>query len=194
MTRQFLSIVPLVVLTLGCGKQAPAAPGASGPSAFPGTPPAPPARPAAVSPSTPAPPPEAPVVAPPAITATPLADPGVDLINEQGLLRPALFAYDSDELDAGAREALEHNARLLRQNATWVVTIEGHCDERGTPEYNLALGDRRALAARNYLQSLGISADRLKTVSYGEEFPFDSGHDEKAWSANRRAHFMVTAR
>jgi peptidoglycan-associated lipoprotein len=72
--------------------------------------------------------------------------------------------------------------------------VEGHCDERGTAEYNLALGDRRAAAAVAYLRSLGITADRLKTVSYGKEFPFDPGHDEAAWSQNRRAHFVITGK
>ena len=76
----------------------------------------------------------------------------------------------------------------------WIVTIEGHCDERGSAEYNLALGERRALAAKSYLVSLGIGADRMRTVSYGKEFPFDSGHDDGAWSTNRRAHFMLTAK
>ncbi len=74
------------------------------------------------------------------------------------------------------------------------MTIEGHCDERGTAEYNLALGERRAVAARAYLVSLGIAADRLRTVSYGKEFPFDPGHDERAWAKNRRAHFVITAK
>ena len=74
------------------------------------------------------------------------------------------------------------------------MTIEGHCDERGTAEYNLALGERRATAARAYLVSLGIPADRLRTVSYGKEFPFDPGHDESAFAKNRRAHFVITAK
>jgi peptidoglycan-associated lipoprotein len=82
----------------------------------------------------------------------------------------------------------------VRQNSSWIVTVEGHCDERGTAEYNLALGDRRATAAVAYLRSLGIPADRLKTVSYGKEFPFDPGHDETAWAKNRRAHFVITAK
>jgi peptidoglycan-associated lipoprotein len=82
----------------------------------------------------------------------------------------------------------------LKQYATWVITIEGHADERGTAEYNLALGERRALAARNYLISLGIAADRLRTISYGKEFPFDPLHSEAAWSKNRRAHFVITAK
>ena len=82
----------------------------------------------------------------------------------------------------------------MKKYPTWVITVEGHADERGTAEYNLALGERRAVAARTYLLSLGIAADRIKTVSYGKEFPFDPGHDESAWSKNRRAHFVVTGK
>jgi peptidoglycan-associated lipoprotein len=83
---------------------------------------------------------------------------------------------------------------VMKKYSTWVVTIEGHADERGTAEYNLALGERRALAARNYLVSLGVPAERLRTVSYGKEFPFEPGHDEGSWSKNRRAHFVVTSK
>jgi peptidoglycan-associated lipoprotein len=89
---------------------------------------------------------------------------------------------------------MDANAELLTRYPNWVVTIEGHCDERGTPEYNLALGERRALAARNYLISLGIAGDRLRTVSYGKEFPFDPGHTDAAWAQNRRAHFVITSK
>jgi len=109
-------------------------------------------------------------------------------------LKPVLFALDSDELDETAKKILAANADVLKQYASWVITVEGHTDERGTAEYNLALGDRRALAARNYLISLGIAADRLRTVSYGKEFPFDAEHSEVAWSKNRRAHFMLTSK
>jgi peptidoglycan-associated lipoprotein len=101
---------------------------------------------------------------------------------------------DSDELDDTARGVLNADAEILKAYPTWAVTLEGHCDERGTAEYNLALGDRRALAAKNYLVSLGISGDRIRTVSYGKEFPFDPGHDEAAWAQNRRAHFMLTSK
>ena len=104
------------------------------------------------------------------------------------------YALDQSEIDAAGQQALNANAELMKKYATWVVTIEGHADERGTAEYNLALGERRALAARNYLVSLGIPADRLRTVSYGKEFPFEPGHDEAAWSKNRRAHFVVTSK
>jgi peptidoglycan-associated lipoprotein len=89
---------------------------------------------------------------------------------------------------------LQANAAILKKYPTWIITIEGHCDERGTAEYNLALGEKRALAAKTYLVSLGVPADRLRTVSYGKEFPVDPGHDESAWSKNRRAHFVVTSK
>ena len=75
-----------------------------------------------------------------------------------------------------------------------MVTIEGHCDERGTAEYNLALGERRAVAVKTYMVSLGIAPDRVRTVSYGKEFPFDQAHSDEAWSRNRRAHFVITAK
>ena len=89
---------------------------------------------------------------------------------------------------------LTKNAEILRQYPSWVVTIEGHCDQRGTAEYNLPLGDRRAQSARAYLISLGIPAERLKTVTYGSEFPFDPGTTEEAYAKNRRAHFVVTSK
>ena len=105
---------------------------------------------------------------------------------------PVFFGYDSSEIDGESRRVLDENAAVLRSNANWVVTIEGHCDERGTAEYNLALGERRAVAAKQYLVEFGLSADRLRTVSYGKEFPFDPGRDEAAWRANRRAHLVIT--
>jgi len=98
------------------------------------------------------------------------------------------------DLRADARTALSKSADFLKSYPTIKVTIEGHCDERGTAEYNLALGERRAVAARAYLIAQGISADRLRIVSYGKEFPFDPGHDESAFAKNRRAHFVITAK
>jgi peptidoglycan-associated lipoprotein len=147
---------------------------------------------------TPPPPPRAaaePVPVPP----EPLRDEGIntaslDDLNRNSPLKPAFFLLDSSDIDPTAKSVLDGNAALLRQNPTWVVTIEGHCDERGTAEYNLALGERRAGAAFAYLVSLGIPASRLKTVSYGKEFPFDPGHDDNAWAKNRRAHFVITAK
>jgi peptidoglycan-associated lipoprotein len=115
-------------------------------------------------------------------------------INRESPLEPAFFVIDSSELDDLARQVLEVNAEVLREYPSWVVTIEGHCDERGTAEYNLGLGERRALVAREQLLGLGIAAERVRTVSYGKEFPFDPGHDDAAWKSNRRAHFVITAR
>jgi peptidoglycan-associated lipoprotein len=118
----------------------------------------------------------------------------VDDLNRDSPLRAAFFEYDSSDLTAEARAALDADAATLKKYPTWAVTIEGHCDERGTAEYNLALGERRAAAAQSYLVTLGVSADRLKTVSYGKEFPFDPGHDEAAYAKNRRAHFVITGK
>ena len=86
------------------------------------------------------------------------------------------------------------NAEWLKKWPTVKIQIEGHCDERGSNKYNMALGDKRANAARDYLVSLGIDASRVTTISYGEERPFVEGHDEAAWSQNRRGHFVVTAK
>ncbi len=99
------------------------------------------------------------------------------------------FAYDSSQLDPTAMETLKRNAEIIKQMPNSVIQIEGHCDERGTQQYNLALGERRALAVRDYLIRLGISGDRLVTISYGEEDPADPGHSESAWAKNRRAEF-----
>ena len=121
-----------------------------------------------------------------------IASRSLEELNRSLLLEPVFFVLDSAELDERGRQAVEANADMLARFPTWAVTIEGHCDERGTPEYNLALGERRAVAARRYLVELGLDAGRVRTVSYGKEFPFDPGHDETAWAANRRAHFVIT--
>ena len=109
-------------------------------------------------------------------------------------LKPAFFDYDKADLRGDARDVLAANAAWLKSHPTIAFTIEGHCDERGTAQYNLALGDRRANSAKEYLVSLGIDAGRVKTVSYGKERPFATGHDEDSWAKNRRAHFVVTAK
>ena len=118
----------------------------------------------------------------------------IDDINKNSPFQPVFYAYDSSEVDGLGQQSLTTNAGILKKYPSWVITIEGHADERGTAEYNLALGERRALAARNYLVSLGIPADRLRTVSYGKEFPFDPAHSEAAWAKNRRAQFVVTSK
>ena len=118
----------------------------------------------------------------------------LDDLNRDSPLKPAFFGLDSAELDTQGQTAVQGNAELLKKYSSWVITIEGHCDERGTAEYNLALGERRAVAVKTYLVSLGIAPDRLRIVSYGKEFPFDPAHSETAWSKNRRAHFVITAK
>lgn len=101
------------------------------------------------------------------------------------------FGYDSSALSLEAQSILREKAAWLRNNPGTTVIIEGHCDERGTTEYNLALGDRRAESVRSFLVNLGISAGRMTTVSYGEERPLDPGHNEAAWAKNRRAQFVL---
>ncbi len=189
------SITSLVLATAffvgACGGKTPPVPVATtappSPEAFP----SPTARPPA--PPTPVPEPP-PIVVEAPVTSDPLATMDTDEINRQAPLAPVFFGYDSDEIDADGQRVLNANAAVLNKYPTWTITIEGHSDERGTAEYNLALGERRALSAKSYLLSLGISADRIRTVSYGKEFPFDPGHDEAAWARNRRGHFVVTAR
>lgn len=114
------------------------------------------------------------------------------LAHTRGWLGDAYFNYDEATLDGAAQSALQNSATWLKgEGAAYNLLIEGHCDERGTEQYNLALGDRRANTAKDYLVTLGINAGRIRTVSYGEERPFDEGHDDGAWSKNRRAHLVL---
>ena len=109
----------------------------------------------------------------------------------RGLIKDAYFGYDEAALGADAQAALTDSANWLKKNPGYNLLIEGHCDERGTEQYNLALGDRRANQAKQFLMTLGVDAGRIRTVSYGEERPFDPGHDESAWAKNRRAHLVL---
>jgi peptidoglycan-associated lipoprotein len=109
--------------------------------------------------------------------------------SEGGPLSDILFSFDEATLSEAARLTLESHATWIRAHGDLRILVEGHCDERGTVEYNLALGEQRARAARDYLVSLGVPAERLQTVSFGKERPLDSGRDEAAWAKNRRAHF-----
>lgn len=164
------------------------------PVARPAPPPPPSTGEATRPPSPPEPAPEPPPVPAEPVTSDDISSRSLDEINRDSPLSPVFFALDSFEIDSAGQQVLQRNADVLKKYSIWQITIEGHCDERGTAEYNLALGERRALAARNYLVSLGIDAGRLKTISYGKEFPFDPGHNEEAWAKNRRAHFVVTAK
>jgi len=111
-----------------------------------------------------------------------------------GLLGDVYFDFDKADLTETSRSRLARNAEFLRAHPEFQLSIEGHCDERGTNEYNLALGERRAAAAKDYLVSLGVAGGRLRTVSYGEERPQCTQTDESCWSLNRRAHFLITGR
>jgi peptidoglycan-associated lipoprotein len=120
--------------------------------------------------------------------------PGEDNIpvaGEGGVLQDIHFAFDSYALDNSSRVVLKRNYEWLAANPNAEAEVEGHCDERGTNEYNMALGMKRARAAQEYLVSLGIKAARLNTVSYGKELPLDPAHTEEAWAKNRRVHFVV---
>ena len=183
-----LAVVVLLALGSGCAKKQP-------PVARPTTPPP---GSSSVDPNRPPSPPQ-PVAEPQPVPPEPLAEDtlasrDIDEINKNSPFQPVFFRFDSSEIDTTAQQSLNANAEILKKYPSWVITIEGHADERGTAEYNLALGERRAVAARTYLVSLGVPADRLRTVSYGKEFPFDPGHDEAAWANNRRAQFVVTSK
>jgi peptidoglycan-associated lipoprotein len=190
-TSVLLAVFALAA-AVSCGGKKP-------PIARPTPPPPPGTNASAPPPATRPPAPPEPVAEPTIVPPEPvredaIASASLDDINRNSPLKPLFFEYDSSEVNDAGRAVLDENAATLKKYPSWMVTIEGHCDERGTAEYNLALGDRRAAAARTHLIALGISADRLRTVSYGKEFPFDAGHDEAAFEKNRRAHFVITSK
>jgi peptidoglycan-associated lipoprotein len=181
----------LIVAIAACNRRRP-----------PVTAPVPPSTPTVAAPPLgPAPPPlpptrvaeDLPVPPQPALAEDAIANRSLDDLNRDSPLRPVFFQVDSADLDDAGRMTAAANAEVLKKYPRWVVTIEGHCDERGSPEYNLALGERRAVAVKSYLVSLGVSPDRVRTVSYGKEFPFDPARTEEAFSKNRRGHFVITS-
>jgi peptidoglycan-associated lipoprotein len=119
---------------------------------------------------------------------------GIDFpsTEETGPLAPVYFEYDSATVTADAQQILQHHALWIKDHPGSRIALEGHCDERGTVEYNLALGEQRARAVYDYLTSLGVPGTRLSTVSFGKERPVDPGHNEQAWAKNRRVHFAVS--
>jgi peptidoglycan-associated lipoprotein len=126
------------------------------------------------------------------VVETPVTkEPAVPTDVKPAVLNDVFFAYDKYNLTSESKSVLEGNAAELKRTTDAMVTIEGHCDERGTTSYNLALGEKRANAAKEYLVALGIDGSRINVVSYGKERPFDTGHDETAWAKNRRAHFVA---
>jgi peptidoglycan-associated lipoprotein len=174
---------------LACGKKPPQ------------TAPPPPAATTAATPAptTPAPPPPPPPAPTPPPTRPPteeelFAKSTIDQLNAQKPFGDPLFAYDSTELSEDARGILQKNATWMKRWSTTKVVVEGHADSRGTNEYNLALGERRADVVRDYLVGLGIAADRLTIVSKGEEEPACKDDTESCWQQNRRSHLVITAK
>jgi len=177
-----LLAVALPLLLSGCGKKRPPVVTTHGP-----------ARPAAPPTPTPEPWPTGGDVRPVDESTASGEDFSVsDASGEGGPLADIHFDYDQAALTDEARAILEKHALWLQNHREAKVMVEGHCDERGTVEYNLALGNQRAQVTRDYLASLGVAADRLRTTSYGKARPLDPGHDEGAWAKNRRAHFAVS--
>jgi peptidoglycan-associated lipoprotein len=175
----FVVALAFVVAAVGCGKKTP--------------PPQP--QPAPVTPTQPPPAP-----APPEREVQPVDEYArikampTDEIERMGLLAEVHFDYDKSDIRDADRQILAKNAEVLKKFDFLKVTVEGHCDERGSVEYNLALGERRAKGAMDYLLSLGVGADRLKQVSYGKEVPLCQQAAEDCWARNRRAHFTITGK
>jgi peptidoglycan-associated lipoprotein len=118
----------------------------------------------------------------------------LDELNAERPLEDVFFSFDSSDISEAGRASLQKNATFLSRWPNTRILVEGHCDSRGTPEYNLALGEQRAAAVRDYLVSLGLSADRVTIVSKGEEQPFCTEEAESCYSQNRRGHFLFTAK
>ena len=185
-TNALMVLAVLVTVVVGaCAKKTPPVARPMPPPPVQAAPPPPPPPPSPVS---------EPVPVPPMPVEDIVGSKSLDDLNRESPLQPLYFDLDSSEVSVPGQTVLQANAAVLKKYPAWQITVEGHCDERGTAEYNLALGERRALAARTYLVSLGVPADKVKTVSYGKEFPFDAGHDDAAWGKNRRAHFVITAK
>jgi peptidoglycan-associated lipoprotein len=181
-----LTSLAVVFVVSGCAKR-PLVPVASAPPPTAATaPPTPPPTPAPAAP-TPAPAPTPPPVATPA--PQPPAPPSQ--YHAEAALKTIHFDFDKSDIRPGDAKILDANAAWLTANPTLLLLIEGHCDERGTAEYNLALGERRAKATQTYLVSRGVQAERITLVSYGEERPECTEHSEKCWATNRRAQFLV---
>jgi peptidoglycan-associated lipoprotein len=176
------------VLGLGaaaCAKKAPVVAPPAPPPAAPAAPPAPPAPP----------PPPAAAPAPRALTEDEIfAQKSVEQLNSERPLGDVFFDLDHSNIRDDARTALTANATWLKRWSGTRISIEGHCDERGTAEYNLGLGERRANAVRSYLVELGVPADRIVIVSKGKESPFCTDSNESCWQQNRRGHFIITAK
>ena len=188
MTRSFqfgAAAILVLALASACGKKPVETPA--------------PAPPPPTTPTTPAPPPPPPPPPPAPQPAAPTEEElfekmTLDELNKKGVLGDVFFAYDSVELSSESRATLQKNVDYMKRWTSTRIMVEGHADSRGTNEYNLALGERRADAARDYLVSLGLAADRITIVSKGEEQPFCREETESCWQQNRRGHFIFTAK
>jgi peptidoglycan-associated lipoprotein len=186
-----MSLLLLGVAGAGCAKR-PATTAADAPAPSAPPPSAPSAAPAPSSPSTPAPAPSSPTTTAAAPSGTARPVPGEFAAIAE--LRDINFDFDKYDIRPGDARTLDANAAWLKANGNHLLLIEGHCDNRGTNEYNLALGERRAKSTMNYLVSQGVQASRITIISYGEERPVCSEATETCWDRNRRAHFLVKPR
>jgi peptidoglycan-associated lipoprotein len=181
------AIVAVAITASACGKKVPpAAPAPAPPPAAAAAPPAPP-------------PPPAPAATPPATPRAPTEEEvfsrkSLDQLNAEKPMGDAFFDYDKAEIRPESRAVLQKNADFMKKWASVVVSVEGHCDVRGSSEYNLALGSRRANAVKDYLLGLGVAANRVTVLSKGKEQPFCTEESEACWQQNRRGHFIVTAK
>jgi len=181
------SMIVGLLFVAACAKRPVAMAPQAAPAPAPAPPPAaPPPAPAPVAPTPPPPPPAAIAPAPPAPRPAP---PKEYMANDN--LKPIHFAFDKADIRPADAKVLDASAKWLAANPNQLLLIEGHCDERGTDAYNLALGDRRAKAAMNYLVAQGVASDRITIVSFGEERPLCKDHNEGCWSQNRRDMFLV---
>lgn len=178
------AVLALTVFVVACGRREP--------PATPAPPPPPPPAPV-VQPPPPPPPPAPEPPPPPAPTEAELfAQMSLEQLNAQQPLENVRFDYDRADLSDEARASLQKNATWMNRWTSTRVTVEGHADSRGTSEYNLALGERRAAAAKTYMVSLGVDEARINTVSFGEERPICTEENEACWSQNRRGQFVIT--
>ena len=179
----FSGVIAMILVSGACSGNPP-------PEAEPTPPPAPIEQPPApVAPPPQVEPPMA-VQPEPMLEEEPLLVQSLDDLNRESPLVPVFFAYDSSEIGSDAQSDLQRNATTLRQQSNWVITIEGHCDERGTAEYNLALGENRAEALKRQMQLMGASENQINTVSFGEERPAVDGSNDEAYSLNRRVELV----
>jgi peptidoglycan-associated lipoprotein len=184
----FLALMVTMIVTVSaCSKKVPPpAPAPPPPPAVPAAPPAPPPPP---------PPAPAPPSTPRALTEEEVfSRKSVDQLNAEKPLTDAYFDYDKSDLREDGRASLQKDSQYLKKWSSIVVSVEGHCDSRGSSEYNLALGSRRATAVKDYLVSLGVASNRITVVSKGKEQPFCGEETEACWQQNRRGHFIITAK